>query len=97
MRTPEELEDAVQRLREEPDAFVEVQAAGREQAERFRASLVYPELIGAAIADVEAAAAHPVRVGSGAMELAAPSAHGARARARAVRVASPASSWRSPS
>jgi hypothetical protein len=50
VRSPEELEAAVQRLHDRPEAFAEVQAAGREQAERFRASLAYPELIRAAIA-----------------------------------------------
>lgn len=50
--TSEELLAAVDRLRKEPDAFADVQAAGREQAERFRASRVYPQLLRDALADV---------------------------------------------
>lgn len=39
-------------LAREPDAFAEVQAAGRQQAERFRASRVYPALVRDALADL---------------------------------------------
>jgi hypothetical protein len=35
-------------------AYLDVQRSGREQAERFRASRVYPELIRSAAADVAA-------------------------------------------
>jgi len=51
-RTPEELLALVERLTKEPDAFAEVQAAGRRQAERIRASRVYPELLREAVGDV---------------------------------------------
>lgn len=51
--SPEELAAVVERLCEEPDAFADVQAAGREQAERFRASRVYPGLIREAMAGLE--------------------------------------------
>lgn len=54
VRTPAELSDLLDRLAEEPHALGEVQAAGRQQAERFRASHVYPELLTEAIADVRA-------------------------------------------
>jgi hypothetical protein len=52
VRTPAELLALVERLDGEPESFVGVQAAGRRQAERFRASLVYPPLVRDAIADV---------------------------------------------
>ncbi len=42
----------VEQLVRDPDAFADVQRAGRAQAERFRASNVYPELVRDAIADV---------------------------------------------
>ncbi len=48
----------VDQLVHDPDAFAGVQRAGRAQAERFRASDVYPELVRDAIADV---AAHGAR------------------------------------
>jgi len=37
----------------DPSAYLDVQRAGREQAERFRASRVYPQLIRDALADVQ--------------------------------------------
>jgi hypothetical protein len=49
---PSELLQLVERLVDDPEAFLSVQAAGRGQAERFRASAVYPELIRHALADV---------------------------------------------
>lgn len=49
-----ELLAAVERLYADPDAFIEVQSAGREQAERFRASSVYPGLLREALAQVGA-------------------------------------------
>jgi hypothetical protein len=52
--TASELAALVDRLAAEPDAFEDVQAAGRRQGERFRASRVYPQLLRDAIADVEA-------------------------------------------
>jgi hypothetical protein len=52
--TAEELLALIDRLALEPDAFADVQAAGRRQAERFRASRVYPELVRDALADVAA-------------------------------------------
>jgi hypothetical protein len=48
----EELEALVGRLMAERDAFTEVQIEGRVQAERFRASRVYPQLVREAIEDV---------------------------------------------
>ncbi len=47
-----ELLSLVERLAQEPDAYAHVQSAGRSQAERFRASLVYPRLVRDALADV---------------------------------------------
>ena len=52
--TPRELLALVDELAREPEAFAEIQGAGREQAERFRASRVYPELVHDALADVAA-------------------------------------------
>ena len=52
--TPEGLLALLDQLAREPESFADVQAAGRLQAERFRASLAYPQLIRDAIADVEA-------------------------------------------
>jgi hypothetical protein len=50
--TPTELRSLVDELARDPEAFTDVQAAGRAEAERFRASAVYPELISAAVEDV---------------------------------------------
>jgi hypothetical protein len=50
--TAAELLALVDRLVQEPDAFADVQTAGRRQAERFRASSVYPRLVRDALADV---------------------------------------------
>jgi hypothetical protein len=50
--TPAELLALVEDLAREPGAFLDVQAAGRRQAERFRASRVYPALISDALNDV---------------------------------------------
>lgn len=50
--TAAELLALVELLAHEPDAFVDVQRAGRRLAERFRASLVYPGLVRDAVADV---------------------------------------------
>jgi hypothetical protein len=50
--TPAELLELVDELAREPGAFADVQAAGRRQAERFRASRVYPELVRDAVTDV---------------------------------------------
>ncbi len=47
-----ELAAALDRLAHEPGSFAEVQSAGALEAERFRASNVYPELISDALADV---------------------------------------------
>jgi hypothetical protein len=49
-----ELLAVADRLAREPESFAEVQAAGREQADRFRASRVFPPLIREAVADVDA-------------------------------------------
>lgn len=52
--TPSELLGLADRLAAQPDAFADVQAAGRRQAERFRASRVYPQLLREALAEVQA-------------------------------------------
>jgi hypothetical protein len=52
--TPHGLLALVDELAREPHAYAEVQASGRRQAERFRASSVYPQLVRDAIADVNA-------------------------------------------
>jgi hypothetical protein len=52
--TPAKLLALIDHLAEEPDAYADVQAAGHSQAERFRASRVYPQLVRDALADVEA-------------------------------------------
>ncbi|MCW3018673.1 MAG: hypothetical protein JWN10_981 [Solirubrobacterales bacterium] len=44
----------VEQLAQDPHAYVDVQAAGRSQAERFRASTVYPPLVRDALGDVAA-------------------------------------------
>ncbi len=49
---PQALLALVDELSREPRAYAEVQAAGRRQAERFRASLVYPQLVRDALEDV---------------------------------------------
>jgi hypothetical protein len=56
---PAELERLIARLASEPGAFAEVQQAGRREAERFRASTVYPQLVRDALADL--AAGHSAR------------------------------------
>lgn len=43
----------IKELMDTPNAFLDIQGAGRQQAERFRASRVYPELIREAVNDVE--------------------------------------------
>ncbi|MGN6373435.1 MAG: glycosyltransferase family protein [Solirubrobacteraceae bacterium] len=67
-RDAEQLRALVDRLFAEPNAFLELQQAGRDQAERFRASRVYPSLVRDALADLaehgsrrrsRLAAAHP--------------------------------------
>jgi hypothetical protein len=52
--SPSELLALVDRLAAEPDAFSDVQAAGRLQAERFRASTVYPQLVRDALSELQA-------------------------------------------
>ncbi|HTA32102.1 MAG TPA: hypothetical protein VK721_01635 [Solirubrobacteraceae bacterium] len=54
VESPQALVELVAELSHEPDAYAQVQAAGRSQAERFRASRVYPELVRDALADVAA-------------------------------------------
>ncbi len=50
--SPEQLLELVERASADPAAFADVQAAGREQAERFRASRVYPQLLRDAVGEV---------------------------------------------
>jgi hypothetical protein len=52
--TPERLLALVDELARDPGAYADVQAAGRREAERFRASAVYPQLVRDALADVAA-------------------------------------------
>jgi hypothetical protein len=54
VETAQELLAVADRLMSERAVFREVRLAGREQAERFRASAVYPALLQDAIADVHA-------------------------------------------
>jgi hypothetical protein len=53
--TAAQLTNLVEQLANDPDAFFDVQHAGREQAENFRASRVYPTLLRDAVADIAAA------------------------------------------
>jgi hypothetical protein len=52
--TPAELSALVDEIVAAPGAYADVQRAGRAQAERFRASTVFPELVSDARADVAA-------------------------------------------
>lgn len=51
IETPEQLLAVVDELARDPEAYADVQRNGREQAERFRASRVYPRLVREAIAE----------------------------------------------
>ncbi|MFZ2051239.1 MAG: hypothetical protein WAU69_09965 [Solirubrobacteraceae bacterium] len=53
VQTPEQLLGVAEEIATDRDAYAAVQAAGREQAERFRASRVYPPLLRAALEDVQ--------------------------------------------
>jgi hypothetical protein len=50
----EQLADLVGELERDPNAYLDVQRSGRQQAERFRASSVYPRLLREAVEDVDA-------------------------------------------
>jgi hypothetical protein len=52
IETPEALVAVTDEVMSDPGAHLDVQRAGREQAERFRASAVYPQLVREAQADV---------------------------------------------
>jgi hypothetical protein len=54
VQDPRALLALVEELAREPQAYADVQAAGRRQAERFRASRVYPALVRDALEDVAA-------------------------------------------
>lgn len=54
VESPLALVELAAELSRAPDAYAQVQAAGRSQAERFRASHVYPQLVRDALADVAA-------------------------------------------
>ena len=54
VQDPQALLALVGELSRDPHAYADVQAAGRRQAERFRASRVYPELVRDALEDVAA-------------------------------------------
>jgi hypothetical protein len=45
IRSSDELVELLGRVRADPDAFTEIRVAGRQAAEAFRASRVYPELL----------------------------------------------------
>ena len=49
-----QLTELVEQLERDPDAYLDVQRAGREKAEDFRASRVYPRLLREAVADIAA-------------------------------------------
>jgi hypothetical protein len=49
--TPEQVSALVEELVANPDAFLDVQQAGRRQAESFRASRVYPQLVRDALSE----------------------------------------------
>jgi len=51
--TPQELLELAERLMREPAAYADVQQAGRREAERFRASIVYPALVRDAVAEAK--------------------------------------------
>lgn len=53
VQTPTQLLEIADQLAGERTAFADVQAAGRRQAERFRATRVYPTLLRGALADVQ--------------------------------------------
>jgi hypothetical protein len=75
--TPDQLLELVERLVQDSDSLLDVQAAGRRQAERFRASNVYPRLLRDALADV---ADRGGRRGRESPEASASSHHEARPR-----------------
>ena len=50
--SPDTFSVLVEQLGRDPSAYLDVQRTGRKQAERFRASAVYPQLIRDALADV---------------------------------------------
>ena len=52
VETPRQLLALVDELMANPNAFIDIQRAGREQAESFRASRVYPRLLRDALEDV---------------------------------------------
>jgi hypothetical protein len=58
-RTPEQLLELADRLFDQRDAFLDIQHAGRRQAERFRASRVFPQLVRDALADLRAHGGRP--------------------------------------
>ena len=53
-RDGKELLRVVDELSRDPDAFLDAQHRGRERAECFRASRVYPELLADAVAEIGA-------------------------------------------
>jgi len=61
INTGGELLAVLDELAADPQAFADVQAAGRLEAERFRASTVYPRLISDALQDVRAGGSERIR------------------------------------
>jgi hypothetical protein len=62
-RTPEDLQALVAELVADPEGYARVRDAGREAAERFRASRVYPGLLREALADVAENGGRAARAG----------------------------------
>ncbi len=58
-QTPDEFLALAERLHDDPQSFLEVERDGRMQAERFRASRVYPQLVRDVLADVAANGRRP--------------------------------------
>jgi hypothetical protein len=54
LRTPFDVSRVLEELDRTPDAFFQIRASGRMQAERFRASRVYPRVVRDLLADVAA-------------------------------------------
>ena len=54
VRTPYDIPRTLEELEVTPEAFYEIRVSGRMQAERFRASRVYPRVVADLMADVEA-------------------------------------------
>ena len=65
VREPWEAWELVRAMQRAPEAFRPVALSGRRAAERFRASVVFPQLFADVLADVEARGGRPSAVGAG--------------------------------